>query len=76
MKGYEFKYTPGAVDGFSTEPFQKKGDKDAMAGRAQSGAAWSAIPAFGAMPIAGKGLRKAASMGAKGKKKKKTDGPH
>ena len=28
MKGFEFKYTPGAVDGFSTEPFQKK--KDAM----------------------------------------------
>ena len=28
MKGYEFKFTPGAIDGFTTEAFQK--GKDAM----------------------------------------------
>jgi hypothetical protein len=31
MKGFEFKFTPGAVDGFSTESFQKH--KDALSDR-------------------------------------------
>jgi hypothetical protein len=72
------------MNGKYTDP--KTQNKDAMLGSfwGSLGAAPAtsrktarrALQSAGAMPIAGKGLRKAASMGVKGKKKKKTDGPY
>ena len=67
MDDYKFKATPGAVDGFSVEPFQKKVGKDAL---------WGATP--GAMGGMGAGMRKAAqqAFGAIHSKGKKKNGPH
>ena len=58
MKGYEFKFTPGAIDGFTTEPFQKKGDKDAMAGKTASVAMSRSPQPFAPFPVAGKVKKK------------------
>ena len=69
MDDYKFKATPGAVDGFSVESFQKKVGKDAL---------WGAVPAMGALGMkAGRAAARAfGAIPSKGKKKKKTDGPH
>ena len=56
MKGYEFKFTPGAVDGFSTESFQK--DKDAIAGKTASVAMSRSPQPFAPFPVAGKVKKK------------------
>ena len=69
MDDYKFKPTPGAVDGFSVESFQKKVGKDAL---------WGAVPAMGALGMkAGRAAARAfGAIPSKGKKKKKKNGPY